>query len=83
MKVKIEEHEIDFIPFDVKLTLESAQEARLLWHVFNAVNLKDLLLNTHDFRMYIVDIATNLNTNACDADSLEKFLNDKGYSIKK
>ena len=86
MKVKIEEHEIDFIPFDVILTMESVQEARLLWHLLNYNGLKGLLQSSkgYQFDYYNQDIADNLCEIGChDSNILEKFLNDRGYSIKK
>lgn len=47
MKIEIEEGKIEreFKPFTVKIEVETIQEARLLYHVFNRRNIRDIILS--------------------------------------
>ena len=56
MKAKVVEKN-EFVPFDVTITLESKEEAMLLWHLANHNNLK-LLLESDE--RYIEEFSPNL-----------------------
>lgn len=52
-----EKKEYKFTPFRVTLELESETEARLLWHIMNRSNLRDLVfLNNYGMSKYIMDM---------------------------
>lgn len=56
----------EFKPFELKITVETIQEARLFYHVFNNTDLRNSLQKTdhYDFGTYSNDIAFNLCNNS-------------------
>ena len=63
MKARIieEKKEVEFKPFKIELTIETIQEARLLFHVGNNLNLLGCLRAAKDYPIdrYNDDIAAN------------------------
>lgn len=45
MKLKVQEEEKKFEPMKLELTLETIEEARLMWHVLNKNNLKEAIFS--------------------------------------
>ena len=45
MKAKEVKIDAEFTPFTLEITLETPEEARLLWHVFNRLRLRDAIFD--------------------------------------
>lgn len=83
MKAEIENAEKlkEFKPFEITLTVESVKEARLLFHVFNRVNLKDAILTKFycDTDEYDLDIENQFSGEIYD--KIEKEIKRQGFEI--
>ena len=84
MKGKIKQiEEKNFEPFVLELTIESAEEARLLWHVFNRVYICDVIFSEHygeDWK-YNNNILADLSANEVIRDEIEQQLKKYNLSI--
>ena len=62
-----------FKPFRLTLEIESEEEARLLWHVFNRGNLKDAIFYNYTCRTYNMNIVNQFSCreDICNAISKE------------
>lgn len=58
MKSKIKENSSNFKPFTLELNIETVQEARLLFHIFNYADIRQLFLsgNAYSMESYSSDI---------------------------
>ena len=82
MKGRLLEDKIEnFKPFKIELEIESVGEARLLWHVFNYVDLVELIKSSN----YIIsNYKQPLKEDLCDSEIrslIGDALNKQGYGI--
>jgi hypothetical protein len=75
MKILNEEKEVkEFKPFAINLLIETEGEARLLWHVFNRLNLKEAIFHSgyDTVRRYIQEMDEEF-----DCEKIRELINDK------
>jgi hypothetical protein len=72
MKYKINKEKNTFEPFTVKITVQSVEEARSLYHIFNHTNLGEIMRNYwYDMDEY----SNNFSDNLCIEDLSEDIKN--------
>ena len=89
MKTKLISSEVkkDFIPFKVELEVESIEEARLLFHVFNHLQLFKVIRETPGYKSHFDDgsyttkVALNLGEDENDINVFEAQILNQGYEI--
>ena len=79
MKAKIEKKEKAFTPFKVKLEIETIQEARLLFHVFNNRNIGEGIVNEEYDMGYSKDYAKDFGTDMFA--ELESLITGQGFKL--
>lgn len=63
----------DFKPFDLNLRVETAEEARLLWHIFNCLRMSDYFIEDVIYPManYNCNIAEDITS-----DEIRKYIEE-------
>jgi len=64
-------------PFQITLEVESIQEARLLWHVFNRGKLKNVIIDDDDYPLYNYDNDIMNEFNIDDSDQIKRYIESK------
>lgn len=75
-----------FIPFEITLSIEDLEEARLLFHVFNHSNIKETMIkNGYSFSMYDKDISDNFLHCAVEPNEVYRTISneirDQGFKL--
>ena len=84
MKLKVEDS-VQWRPMNISLSIESVEEARLLFHVFNRCNLLDVLIgemDEYDFSAYSPHVAKEFKfSNGGSSSTIRKVIEDQGFEV--
>ena len=83
MKIEIEEGKIkkEFKPFTVKIEVETIQEARLLYHVFNRRGIGGLIFDGFYGRDYCKDIDSDFDDPQRTYSAIKDEIKNQGFEI--
>lgn len=87
MKTKLVSNDIkkEFVPFKVELEVESIEEARLLFHVFNHTDLLAIIKEDPKYNFIGSKYVATVSKNPCNYDSdkniFETQILNQGYEI--
>lgn len=82
MKSRIVEKKPEgFQPFTLELTIETIEEARLLFHCFNKGNLEELIVNNLSPLEYNLNIANNLDETGSTAGKILDKIRESGLDL--
>ena len=80
MKIKKQQKRL-WEPMTLEITIDSVEEARLLFHCLNRVDLLEVLrkVTSYGFSCYNEDIASCFS--GLSEDVLEKMIKDRGFEV--
>jgi hypothetical protein len=82
MKLKVQQEEKKFEPMKLELTLETIEEARLMWHILNRNRLKEAIFSeNYSTKRSSHGVASQFDSSFTAWKNLDDAFETKGYTL--